>query len=210
MSATSPLTVGILVSGRGSNMLSILRKIDSGELPIRVGLVISNKPDAPALEHAQSHGVPSVVINHKDYRGDKPGFEAAMDRALRDHGVSLVVLAGFMRLLSPNFVRQWAHQIINIHPSLLPAFPGLNAQQQALDAGVKISGCTVHFVDEGTDTGPIIAQRAVPVRNHDTDDTLSARILCEEHSLYPLVLRWYSENRISIQNGHALVESSDG
>ncbi len=210
MSTNSPLTIGILVSGRGSNMLSILKHIERGELRVRVGLVISNNPQSPALDHATKHGVPTAVINHRDYRGDKAGFESAMNDALRKHGVDLIALAGFMRLLSPDFVGQWKNSIVNIHPSLLPAFPGLNAQEQALTGGAKISGCTVHFVDEGTDTGPIIAQRAVPVKDNDSIDTLSARILSEEHKLYPKVLGWLAEGRISVQDGRVYVESNDG
>ena len=210
MSDHTPLTVGILVSGRGSNMLSILRSIDRHELNIRVGVVVSNKTDAPALDHATRYNVPTAIVDHRETPKDREAFEKRVDAVLRDHGVELVALAGFMRILSPFFVRQWPHKVINIHPSLLPAFPGLHAQRQALDTGVKLSGCTVHFVDEGTDTGAIIGQVAVQVADHDTEETLSARILAQEHLLYPKVLGWFADKRVRVHDQRVTVEPANG
>ena len=194
------MNIGILVSGRGSNMAAILDAIQSGDLNVNVSLVLSNNPQSPALRRAARENIPTKVVNHRDYGKDREAFEAALDAALRSEGVDCVVLAGFMRVLTPFFVRRWKERLINIHPSLLPAFRGLHAQRQALEAGVKLAGCTVHFVDEGTGTGPIIAQSAVPVLDTDSEDTLSARILEEEHKLLPLVLHWLAGGRISIEN----------
>ena len=175
--------------------------------PAEVGVLICNVAGAPAIARAEAAGIPALTIRHKDF-GDRPAFDAAVDRALTDAGVGLVCLAGFMRLLTPGFVARWRDRMINIHPSLLPAFKGLNPQAQALDAGVRIAGCTVHFVREGTDEGPIIAQAAVPVMAGETPETLAARILVEEHHLYPLAVRLIADDRIRIVDERVLIESA--
>ena len=185
----------MLVSGRGSNLQAILDAIENRSLDAKVELVISNKPGAQALDRAQSAGVETCVISHKDFDG-REAFDAALAEKLLAHGVEWVVLAGFMRVLTPVFIQRMQGRIINIHPALLPSFPGVHAQQQALDYGVKITGCTVHLIDEGVDTGPIIAQRAVEVRDGDDDDSLSARILVQEHDLMVTVLRGISDGSI--------------
>ena len=189
------LRLGVLVSGRGSNLQAILDAIENRSLDAKVELVLSNKPGAQALDRAQSAGVETCVISHKDFDG-REAFDAALAEKLLAHGVEWVVLAGFMRVLTPVFIQRMQGRIINIHPALLPSFPGVHAQQQALDYGVKITGCTVHLIDEGVDTGPIIAQRAVEVRDGDDDDSLSARILVQEHDLMVTVLRGISDGSI--------------
>ena len=192
--------LGVLVSGRGSNLQAILDAIQSGELDADLRVVVSNNPDAYGLERARARGVPTVVVDHREFRGKgrRRRFEMALDDALRSHGVHYIVLAGFMRILSPWFVRRHPLRIVNIHPALLPSFPGLHVQQKALDHGVKVSGVTVHFVDESVDGGPIIGQTAVPVRDDDDDDRLSARILVQEHLLYPRCLRWLVEGQLTV------------
>ena len=202
---TAPLSVGVLASGRGSNLRALLAACERHEIRARVSLVISNLPDAPALEHAAAHGVPSLVVSHKAFGKDRGAFEVALTEALEAHGADLVVLAGFMRILSPVFVTRWSGRLLNIHPSLLPAFPGLDAQAQALEAGVRVAGCTVHLGDAGTDTGPIVAQAAVPVHEDDTVETLSARILVEEHRLLPRVVGWFAEGRVHLDGRRARV-----
>jgi phosphoribosylglycinamide formyltransferase-1 len=181
-------TLGILISGRGSNMQAILDAIRQGELDARVGVVVSNVASAPGLARAQEAGVPTVVIDHKEF-SSREAFDRAVVDELQKREVDLVCLAGFMRLLSPLFVRAFPGRILNIHPSLLPSFPGLDAQRQALEHGVKVTGCTVHIVDEELDHGPIVLQTAVPVREDDTEETLSDRILAEEHRAYPRAIR---------------------
>jgi phosphoribosylglycinamide formyltransferase 1 len=179
--------LGILLSGRGSNFEAIANNVASGRLEAEIAVVISNRSDAPGLEIARQRGLPTCLLPSKG--SDREQYDRSVVAQLRDHAVELVCLAGFMRLLSPEFCRAYPQRILNIHPSLLPAFPGLDAQKQALDRGVKITGCTVHFVDEGLDSGPIILQAAVPVEDSDTVDTLSARILAEEHRIYTEALR---------------------
>lgn len=174
--------LGILLSGRGSNFAAIARRIASGLLDAEIAVVISNKPDAPGLDTARDLGLNAVSLPSKGL--ERETYDRQVIEVLREHGVELVILAGYMRLLSAAFVREFPLRILNIHPSLLPAFPGLDAQHQAFVYGAKISGCTVHFVDEKLDHGPILLQRAVPVENDDTADTLSARILAAEHELY--------------------------
>lgn len=180
--------LGVLLSGRGSNFLAIHAAIERGEIPARIALVASNVADAPGLARARELGLPAVAIPHQGEPGRR-AHEEKVVAALRRAGVEWVCLAGYMRLLSPDFVAAFPRRIVNIHPSLLPAFPGLDAQAQALAYGVKVSGCTVHLVDEGLDSGPIVAQRAVPVLDGDTARTLAARILEEEHQAYPETLR---------------------
>ncbi len=197
------MRVGVLVSGRGSN----LRALAAAEgVAYELAVVISNVEDAPALAFAQARGIPTAVVSHRGWPQDAPGgpraaFERALTARLRDAGVEQVVLAGFMRVLSPEFVGAWPGRIVNIHPSLLPAFPGLHAQAQALAAGVRVAGCTVHLVDEGTDTGPILSQAAVPVRWDDTETTLSERILVQEHRLLPRVLDALARGQLQVQWG---------
>ncbi|MCC6539362.1 MAG: phosphoribosylglycinamide formyltransferase [Bryobacterales bacterium] len=174
--------LGILLSGRGSNFAAIARRIASGQLNAEIAVVISNKPDAPGLDAARALGLAAVSLPSKGL--EREAYDRQVIEVLRQHGVELVILAGYMRLLSAAFVREFPLRILNIHPSLLPAFPGLDAQHQAFSYGARISGCTVHFVDEKLDHGPILMQRAVPVENEDTADTLSARILAAEHELY--------------------------
>ena len=193
-----PLAVGVLASGRGSNLQALLDAGARPGYPARVVIVIADREEAPALARAAAAGVAAVFLNPKDY-GDRAAYDAALSARLQAAGVELVCLAGFMRLLGPAFVRAWHGRVMNIHPALLPAFPGLHAQRQALDYGVKITGATVHFVDEGVDTGPIILQAAVPVEPDDTEETLSARILVEEHRLYPEAVRLFAEGRLVIE-----------
>ncbi|MFY1827872.1 phosphoribosylglycinamide formyltransferase [Myxococcus fulvus] len=180
--------LGVLVSGGGSNLQALLDACAREDFPAEVACVVSNVPTAYALERARAAGVPTVVVDSKAHES-KAAFEAAILEALGAAGVQWVCLAGFMRLLSADFLGRFAGRVLNIHPSLLPSFPGLHAQRQALERGVKVAGCTVHFVDAGTDTGPIIGQAAVPVLPDDDEKSLSARILVEEHRLYPLAVR---------------------
>ena len=180
--------VGILISGRGSNMTALLEAARAADYPAEIVLVLSNRADAAGLARAAEAGIATRVIAHKDFGRDRAAHEAAIDAALREAGVELVCLAGYMRLLTPFLVRAWAGRMLNIHPSLLPAFPGLETHARALAAGVKLHGCTVHLVTEGMDEGPILAQAAVPVLDGDTEDTLAARVLAQEHLLYPLAL----------------------
>lgn len=198
------LKVGILISGHGSNMAALIRAAQSGDYPAEIACVVSNREDAGGLEVAREAGIPTTVISHRRYP-DREAFDRDVSTALEKHGVELVALAGFMRIQSAWFPEHWAGRQINIHPSLLPAFPGLHVQRQALDAGVRLSGCTVHFVTPALDSGPIIAQAAVPVLASDTEETLSARILRQEHRLYPLVVRWFAEDRIAIGDGRVTV-----
>jgi phosphoribosylglycinamide formyltransferase-1 len=180
--------LGILLSGRGSNFLAIQAAIERGEVPAEIAVVLSNIAGAPGLDRARELGLRAVAIPHRG-EPDRRTHEEKMLAALRSEGVEWVCLAGYMRLLSPGFLAAWPRRILNIHPSLLPAFPGLDAQEQALAHGVKVAGCTVHLVDEGLDSGPIVVQRTVPVRDGDTPATLSRRILRQEHRAYPEALR---------------------
>lgn len=193
----APLDLGVLISGRGSNLQAILDAIADGSLAARVRVVISNRADAEGLDRAKQAGVPALVIPHGAYP-DRASFDAGLALALREAGARLIVLAGFMRLLSPVLLDAFPHRVINIHPSLLPAFPGIDAQAQALAYGVKITGCTAHLVDAGTDTGPILAQTAVPVLEGDTPGALAERILVEEHKTLVRVLQWIAEDRLEI------------
>ena len=189
--------IGVLVSGRGSNLQAIMDRIADGYLPLKIAVVISDKSDAYALERAQNAGIKTVAVERKGC-ASKDEFEAKITAALEEAGCELVVLAGFMRILSGGFVNKWHHKIINIHPALLPSFPGLHGQGQAVAYGVKFSGCTVHFVDEGTDSGPIILQKVVPVLDDDTEDTLADRILVQEHIAMPEALKLWAENKLEI------------
>ncbi|QSQ16516.1 phosphoribosylglycinamide formyltransferase [Myxococcus landrumensis] len=188
--------LGVLVSGSGSNLQALLDACAREDFPAEVACVVSNVPTAYALERARAAGVATVVVDHKAH-ATKGEFEAAILDALRSAGVEWVCLAGFMRLLSADFLGRFSGRVLNIHPSLLPSFPGLHAQRQALERGVKVTGCTVHFVDAGTDTGPIIGQAAVPVLPDDDEKSLGARILAEEHRLYPLAVRLAVTGQVS-------------
>jgi phosphoribosylglycinamide formyltransferase 1 len=189
------LDLGVLVSGNGTNLQAILDAAAQGSLDARVRVVVSNKPGVRALERAERAGVPARVIVHRDFPS-REAFDQALVRELRERGVGWVVLAGFMRVLTPVFLDAFPGRTVNIHPALLPAFPGVNAQKQALEYGVKLTGCTVHFVDGGVDTGPIIAQRAVPVLDGDDEASLSERIHREEHALLVEALRWIAAGRV--------------
>lgn len=192
--------VAILISGRGSNMMSLVKAARTPDFPARVAVVISNRPDAAGLRWAAEQGIETDAIDHAAF-ADRQGFESALDVALTGRDIDLICLAGFMRLLTAKFVDKWMGRMLNIHPSLLPSFRGLNTHQQALDAGVKIAGCTVHFVVPEMDAGPIVAQAAVPVSGHDTADTLADRILEAEHRIYPEALRL-------VASGNARIESN--
>lgn len=189
--------IGVLVSGRGSNLQAVIDRIADGYLPLEIAVVISDKADAFALKRAQNAGIKSVVVDRKSCT-TKEEFEDKINNALQEADCELVVLAGFMRILSRDFVSKWHHRIVNIHPALLPSFPGLHGQAQALAYGVKVAGCTVHFVDEGTDSGPIILQKVVPVLDNDTEDTLSERILVQEHIAMPEALKLWAESKLEI------------
>lgn len=192
------LKIGVLVSGNGSNLQAIIDRIEAGELQAEISIVISDREDAYALKRAARHGIENMYIDPGKFR-EKREYEGKLVQVLKERGVELVIMAGFMRLLGPYFIREFHQRVMNIHPSLLPSFPGLRPQLQALEHGVKVSGCTVHFADEGMDTGPIILQGAVPVYDDDTEETLSARILEKEHELYPEAIKLYSEGRLKIE-----------
>ena len=193
-----PLRLGVLASGRGSNLQAILDAIDAGRCPARVAVVVSDRKDAGALDRARRAGLPAVHLDPLSHP-DRPAFDEAVTAVLAGHGVELVCLAGYMRLLSKEFIAAWRNRILNVHPALLPAFPGLHAQRQALDHGARVSGATIHFVDEGVDTGPIVLQAAVPVMTDDTEATLAARILVEEHRLYPEAVRLFALGQLELR-----------
>jgi phosphoribosylglycinamide formyltransferase 1 len=197
------LRTAVLISGRGSNLQSLIDACSTPDFPAKIVLVLSNVPDALGLERARKADIPTAVIRHRDYP-NRDSFDAAMDAVLREAGVEFICLAGFMRLLGAPFVRAWEGRIVNIHPSLLPAFKGLNVHEQALAAGVRMSGCTVHYVIPELDSGPAIVQAAVPVANHDTAETLASRILEAEHRIYPEALRLVAEGRVRLDNGRAV------
>jgi len=198
------LSLGVLASGNGSNLQSLIDRSIDGTLPAKVACVISNNATAFALERARRHGIPALHLDHRLFSSREAYDEALID-ALREYGVELVALAGFMRIITPVLIDAFPNAIMNIHPALLPSFPGLHAQRQALRHGVKIAGCTVHFVDRGTDTGPIICQAAVPVMEGDTEDALSARILVEEHLCYPMAVRLFAEGRLTVSGRKVII-----
>ena len=200
------LAVGVLASGRGSNLQAILDACARPEFPARVVVVISDRERALALERARAAGVEALWINPKDFT-DREAFDLALVRELQARQVGLVCQAGYMRILSPVYIRAFAGRSLNIHPSLLPAFPGLHAQRQALEHGVKVAGATVHFADEAVDSGPIVMQAAVPVAPDDTEETLSARILAEEHRIYPEAIRLFAEGRLRIVGRKVIVNA---
>jgi phosphoribosylglycinamide formyltransferase-1 len=181
-------SIGVLISGRGSNMQALIRAVDAGRLDARIAVVISNRPEAPGLEHARRAGIETLVVDHRQFES-RDDFDRTLATELKSRDVAVVCLAGFMRLVGAGLLEAFPNAILNVHPSLLPAFPGVNAQQQALDHGAKVSGATVHLVTPDLDAGPIIIQACVPVRADDTVDSLSARILVEEHRIYPEAVR---------------------
>jgi phosphoribosylglycinamide formyltransferase-1 len=193
----------VLISGRGSNLAALIAACRARDFPAAIVLAISNVEGADGLRHADEAGIPTRVISHRNY-DSREAFDHVIDGALREHEVSLVCEAGFMRIHSDKFVRRWEGRLINIHPSLLPAFKGTRVHQQVLDAGVRISGCTVHFIVAEVDSGPIIAQAAVPVQMGDTVASLSSRVLEAEHGLYPEALRLVAEGRVKLENGKAV------
>ncbi len=193
------LKVGVLASGRGSNLQAIIDNIEAGRLSAELVVVISDQADAYALERARKHNLPAVHVSAKGYKGKRDEYDALLAQELKKFNVELVCLAGFMRIITPTLIKAYPNRILNIHPALLPAFPGLHVRKAALDHGVKFSGCTVHFVDEGMDTGPIVIQAVVPVLNNDTEDSLSERILRQEHKIYSRAIQLYAENRLKIE-----------
>ena len=195
--------LGILLSGRGSNFEAIARNVQAGKIPARIAIVISNRQDAPGLVRARSLGLETRYLPSKGK--EREDYDRELVGLLKQFGVDIVCLAGFMRVLGPNFVREFRHRILNIHPALLPAFPGMEAQKQALEYGVKFTGCTVHLVDEGVDTGPIVCQAVVPVEDDDTPESLSARILGEEHRIYSEAIRLLAEDRIEVKGRRVVI-----
>lgn len=203
-SAGDPLRVAVLVSGRGSNMEAIARAAERGEIPVRVVLVVSDRPEAAALGKARALGLRAEVVDFRAFP-QKEAYHERLAALVETSGAECIALAGYMRILSPAFVERFRHRIVNIHPSLLPAFPGLRPHEQALVYGVKVSGCTVHLVDEGVDSGPILLQQAVPVRDDDTPESLAARILEEEHRLYPKALGLLASGRLFLSGRRVLL-----
>ncbi len=203
------MKVGALISGRGTNLQALIDAAQDPTYPVEIAVVISNRPGAKGLERAEAAGIPAITIDHKAY-DSREAFEAEVQKTLETHGAELVTTPGFMRILTNSFVAKWPGRIVNIHPSLLPSFPGVHVHEQALAAGVKISGCTVHFAVPQVDAGPIIGQAAVPVHEDDTPDTLAARILKVEHKLLPLCIRLIAEGRVSIEGDRAKVNAHPG
>ncbi|GAB6267338.1 MAG: phosphoribosylglycinamide formyltransferase [Smithella sp.] len=200
------LKLGVLISGNGSNLQSIIDHIEKGSLKAIIKIVISNNPDAYGAIRAKKHGIPVVILKHTDFK-NKEDFDLELIKILKSNQVDLVILAGFMRILTPAFLKAFSHKIMNIHPALLPSFPGIHGQKQAVEYGVKISGCTVHFVDEGVDTGPIIIQSAVQVLDDDTEATLAARILKKEHMIYPQAIQLFADGKIEIKGRKVLIKN---
>jgi len=199
----------ILISGRGSNMEAVVRAAQAEQWPARIAAVISNKADAKGLEFAAKHGIATAVVSHKDY-ASREAFDVALQEVIDSYQPDLVVLAGFMRILTPGFVAHYAGRMLNIHPSLLPHFPGLHTHEQALAAGHASHGATVHFVTADLDHGPVVDQASVPVLPDDTADVLAARVLEQEHVLYPRAIRWFIEDRLRIEDGKVHVDRTKG
>lgn len=202
---STKMRLGVLASGGGTNLQSIIDRCHDGSLDAEIAVVISNNPDAGALDRAARAGILTQCINHREFPS-REDFDTAVVKALREAGVELVVLAGFMRIITQTFIDAFPERVINIHPALLPAFPGLHVQQQAIDYGARFSGCTVHFVDGGVDTGPILIQAVVPVFQDDSADTLAARILEQEHKIYPRAIQLIAENRVQINDRQVTIE----
>ncbi|MBH0205119.1 MAG: phosphoribosylglycinamide formyltransferase [Nitrospira sp.] len=206
---TTPLRVAVLASGRGSNLQAVIDAIEAGEVHATIVAVISNKKDAAALERARKHGLPDLFVDPKPFAG-RPDSREAYDRALLEvlekHNVELVLLAGYMKIVTAVLVNAYANRMMNIHPSLLPSFPGLEVQKKAIEWGCKLAGCTVHFVTEGVDEGPIILQAAVPILDGDTPDTLAVRILVQEHRIYPRAVQLFSEGRLQVDGRRVRID----
>src|SRR5689334_17001309 len=205
-----PLRVAVLASGRGSNLQAIINAIEAGQVQAKIVAVISNKKDAVALERARKHGLPDLFIDPKPFAG-RPDSREAYDRALLDvleqRHVELILLAGYMKIVTSLLVNAYPNRMMNIHPSLLPSFPGLDVQKKAIDWGCKLAGCTVHFVTEGVDEGPIILQAAVPILDHDTPEKLAARILDQEHKIFPRAVQLFAEGRLKVDGRRVLIEN---
>jgi len=200
--------VGVLISGRGSNMAALIAAAREPSYPAEIALVVANRRDAAGLTHATEAGIATAVVEHSAYGADRDAFERAIDAVLAAHGIAFVCLAGFMRRLTPGFAERWEGRMINIHPSLLPAFKGLDTHERALAAGVRIHGASVHFVVPELDSGPIIAQAAVPVHDDDTADALAARVLAAEHRIYPLALKLLAEGRVRVVDGRCVIDGA--
>lgn len=198
--------VAVLISGRGSNLGALIAAARHPDYPAELALVLSNKAEAAGLERAREAGIPTAVVESRPFGKDRAGFEAAMQARLDEAGIGLIALAGFMRVLTEGFVSAWAGRMLNIHPSLLPAFPGLDTHARALAAGVRLHGCTVHFVTPGVDEGPVIAQAAVPVRPEDDEAALAARVLAQEHRLYPAALAWAASGAARLEAGRVVLQ----
>lgn len=197
--------VAILISGRGSNMAALIEAASAPDYPAAIALVISNRPEAKGIERARAAGLPALCVDHKTFGEDRAAFERALEKYLAEHAIDIVCLAGFMRLLTPEFTERWRGRMINIHPSLLPCFKGTDTHARALEAGVRIHGASVHFVTADMDSGPIIAQAAVPIGDGDDKKSLAARVLAVEHRLYPLALRLVAEGRVSLEGNRCRV-----
>ncbi len=208
MASTDKLRVGVLVSGRGSNLQAIIDASEAGKLDAALVVVLSDVADAYALERAHKHHIPPIFVDPKAHH-TRQAFDEAMISVLTKHQVELVCLAGYMRVLSPGFIKHFHHRIMNIHPALLPSFPGLHVQRKGLQHGVKFSGCTVHFADEGVDTGPIIIQAVVPVFDDDTEEALAARILKYEHQIYPRAIQLFAEGRLEVKGRRVFCKGSE-
>jgi len=198
-------SIAVLISGSGSNLQAIIDRIEQGALHAEISLVISNKPGVGGLERASKHGLPTLVIDHRKYSA-REDFDAALVRAIMDRGARGVILAGFMRIVTPVLINAFSGNILNIHPSIQPAFPGVNAQKQAFDYAVRISGCSIHFVDDKMDHGPIIIQAAVPAMADDDEETLGSRILALEHRIYPQAIQWLAQGRLEIHGRKVMVK----
>jgi len=204
-----PLRVAVLISGRGSNLQALIDAFGPkvADSPVKIALVLSNRPDAPGLERAAKAGLKTEIVDHKAFQS-REDFDVAVDREIRAAGAAFVVMAGFMRLLTAQFVTTWKDKLVNIHPALLPSFPGLHTHKRALEAGVRFHGATVHFVRQDTDSGPIIAQSLVAVRPDDTEETLAARVLESEHRLYPLALRLIAQGQVQVEGERVTVSGA--
>jgi phosphoribosylglycinamide formyltransferase-1 len=198
--------VAVLISGRGSNLAALIAAAADPAYPAEIALVLSNRPDAAGLLRAREAGIATAVVESRSFKGDRPGFEAAMQAEFVAHGIEIIALAGFMRILTEEFVAAWHDRMINIHPSLLPLFKGLDTHARALAAGVRLHGCTSHLVRPGVDEGPILIQAAVPVLPGDTEDSLAARVLAEEHRIYPAALAWLAAGQVRVQDGRASID----
>lgn len=207
----APLRVAVLASGRGSNLQAVIDAIEAGQIQAQIVAVISNKKEAAALERARTHGLPDVFVDPKPFAGrtdSREAYDRALLEVLEKNQVELVLLAGYMKIVTAVLVNAYANRMMNIHPSLLPSFPGLDVQKKAIDWGCKLAGCTVHFVTEGVDEGPIILQAAVPILDDDTPDTLAARILVQEHKIYPRTVQLFAEDRLRVEGRRVLIDGA--